>query len=44
MLSGMIGRIGFEEDKDFLVVINVVVVGWYYVIEYLGFVVFSKVI
>ena len=34
----------FEEDKDFYVVINAVIVEHYHVIEYMGIVVFSKAI
>ena len=35
-------RTYFEEDKDFPVVINVVIVGCYHMPEYVGFVAFSK--
>ncbi|XP_024370394.1 uncharacterized protein [Physcomitrium patens] len=37
-------RTGFEEDKDFPVVINAVVAGRYHVTEYLGSAAFSKAI
>jgi len=40
----MICRTGFEEDKDFPVVINAVVAGRYHVTEYLGSAAFSKAI
>jgi hypothetical protein len=44
MLSAVICRTGFEEDKDFPVVINAVVAGRYHVTEYLGSAAFSKAI
>lgn len=37
-------RTGFEEDKDFPVVINSVIAGRYHVTEYLGSAAFSKAI
>lgn len=37
-------RTGFEEDKDFPVVINAVIAGRYHVTEYLGSAAFSKAI
>ncbi|CAI5513199.1 unnamed protein product [Closterium sp. Naga37s-1] len=37
-------RTGFEEDKDFPVVLNSVIAGRYYVTEYLGAAAFSKAI
>jgi len=37
-------RTGFEEDKNFHVVLNFVIAGRYHVTEYLGFVAFSKAI
>ena len=42
--SILICRTGFEEDKDFPVVINAVVAGRYHVTEYLGSAAFSKAI
>lgn len=44
MLSAVICRTGFEEDKDFPVVINAVVAGRYHVTEYLDSAAFSKAI
>lgn len=44
MWSCMMRRTGFEEDKDFPVVINAVVAGRYHVTEYLGSAAFSKAI
>jgi len=38
------GRTGFEEDKDFPVVLNAVIAGRYHVTEYLGSAAFSKAI
>ncbi|XP_068669410.1 uncharacterized protein [Aristolochia californica] len=37
-------RTGFEENKDFPVVLNTIIAGRYYVTEYLGSAAFSKVI
>ena len=37
-------RTGFEESKDFPIVLNTVLAGRYYVTEYLGSAAFSKVI
>ncbi|KAJ7959644.1 Kinase family protein [Quillaja saponaria] len=37
-------RTGFEENKDFPIVLNTVIAGRYYVTEYLGSAAFSKVI
>ena len=37
-------RTGFEEDKDFPVVLNSIIAGRYYVTEYLGSAAFSKAI
>lgn len=37
-------RTGFEENKDFPIVLNSVVAGRYYITEYLGSAAFSKVV
>ncbi|GLT89188.1 hypothetical protein SLE2022_071830 [Rubroshorea leprosula] len=37
-------RTGFEENKDFAIVMNTVIAGRYYVTEYLGSAAFSKVV
>lgn len=37
-------RTGFEESKDFQIVLNSVVAGRYYLTEYLGSAAFSKVV
>jgi serine/threonine protein kinase len=43
-IIGIHCRTGFEENKDFPIVLNSVIAGRYYVTEYLGSAAFSKVV
>lgn len=43
-MLGVHYRTGFEENKDFPIILNSVIAGRYYVTEYLGSAAFSKVV
>ena len=44
MYLSVIYRTGFEENKDFPIVLNTIIAGRYYITEYLGSAAFSKVV